>query len=64
MNPLTPEASLLVKLGSIAVHAEEMLSPDGHPLDKHALQCLLRDAEVVQWREKMNLMGLLPVKRK
>lgn len=58
---LTPKLSLLVKLGSIAVHAEEMISPTGHHFDRAALQTLLDDAEVKQWIKDMGVY--MPVKR-
>jgi hypothetical protein len=54
--------SLAMKLGSIAVHAEELLSPDGHEFDKVALDNLLQDPEVKSWIEAMGPM--LPRKRK
>lgn len=54
--------SLMVKLGSIAVHADEMLSLDGHAFDRTALEALLRDPEVVAWVRSMG--ALLPLKRK
>jgi hypothetical protein len=60
-NPEKPTLSLLVKLGSIAVHAEELLSPKGHPVDKIALQSLLTDPEVKQWLKDMG--AFMPVKR-
>lgn len=63
-KPLQPGVPLLVKLGSIAVHVEELLSPDGHNFDRVALAELLRDPEVVAWRESMDAMALLPVKRR
>jgi hypothetical protein len=53
---------LLVKLGSIAVHAGEYLSPHGHPLDLIALKQLLADREVCDWVKTMGPM--LPVKRR
>ena len=62
-NPLHPPASLLVKIGSIAVHAEEILSPKGHEFDRHALETLFDDAEVKEWIAQMNAMAMLPVKR-
>jgi hypothetical protein len=62
-NPLRPTASLLVKLGSIAIHAEELLSPTGHPLDRVAMQTLYGDEEVKDWIAQMNAMAMLPVKR-
>lgn len=62
-DPLKPGMTLLVKLGSIAVHAEELLSPAGHDFDKNAIDLLLRDTEVIEWRKRMDDMALLPVKR-
>lgn len=59
--PLQPSAALLAKLGSIAVHADEMLSPTGHAFDASALTALLQDAEVRQWITDMGPM--LPRKR-
>lgn len=55
--------SLLVKLGSIAVHAEEMMSPKGHEFDKAALDTLLEDPEVKEWLEAMDRLAFLPKKR-
>ena len=63
MNPLQPSASLLVKLGSIAVHTEELLGPGGHHFDVETLKVLLNDQEVVEWEIAMHEMALLPVKR-
>lgn len=62
-DPLKPSIQLLSKLGSIAVHADEMLSAKGHTADKAALQALLRDADVVAWCNEMTKMAMLPVKR-
>lgn len=53
--------SLQSKLGSICVHAEEMLSAKGHAFDRHALEGLLFDSEVTAWLKKLG--PLLPVKR-
>lgn len=63
MSALSPGPSLLCKLGSIIVHAEELASPGGHPFDKHALDSLLADSSVVQWLAAMRFMSMLPVKR-
>jgi len=60
---LTPPIPLLVKLGSIAVHVDEMLSVHGHEFDKVALQQLLADAEVKEWIAAMTKLAMLPVKR-
>ena len=60
---LNPNVGLLCKLGSIAVHAEEFLSPKGHAFDRTALERLFVDPEVVQWLKEMDAMALLPKKR-
>ena len=62
-DPLKPSATLLIKLGSMVVHYEEMTSPKGHQFDKHALDTLTNDAEVKAWFAEMNKMAFLPVKR-
>jgi hypothetical protein len=62
-NPLQPTPSLLSKLGSIAVHAEELLSPSGHAFDRHALESLMSDSEVREWIQQMDDMAFLPKKR-
>jgi hypothetical protein len=61
-DSLKPGLSLLVKLGSIAVHAEEMLSPEGHVFDTVAINKLIDDPEVKTWIKDMK--AFLPVKRK
>lgn len=60
-DPLTPPPALLVKLGSIAVHVEEYLSPHRHPFDKTAIELLLNDPDVKAWIVSMG--AFLPVKR-
>lgn len=62
-DPLKPELSLLCKLGSIAVHADELLSPSGHEFDRHAMASLFHDAEVRQWLRAMQKLALVPEKR-
>lgn len=62
-DPLKPSITLLVKIGSIAVHIDEILSPDGHIFDRHALESLQADPEVKEWIEQMTQMAFLPVKR-
>jgi len=62
-DPLKPSISLLVKLGSIAVHAEELLSSKGHDFDKRTIDALLTDPEVWEWRQQMDKMAMLPLKR-
>lgn len=63
MNELAPPVTVLVKLGSIAVHADEMLSPGGHDFDRVALHGLLSDPEVVEWLAGMDRMAMVPKKR-
>ena len=60
-DALKPSLTLLSKLGSIAIHAEEMLSPTGLYVDRISLEGLLQDAEVVSWLKEMKVY--LPVKR-
>jgi hypothetical protein len=59
----SPSLSLLVKLGSIAVHVDEMLSSLGHNVDREAIKQLLADPEVATWIEQMTDEGMLPVQR-
>jgi hypothetical protein len=58
---------LVVKLGSIAVHAEELLdglkSGAWSPLDIEAIRSLLDDPEVKEFRVEADKLALLPVKR-
>lgn len=56
--------SLVCKLGSIATHAEELLSDDGHSFDRAAIMGLLGDHEVRHLLAQMKEMALLPVMRK
>ncbi len=60
-DPLQPTLSLLSKLGSITVHAQELLSPGGHDYDLIALKALLQDREVQEWLREMKVY--IPVKR-
>jgi hypothetical protein len=60
---LNPSVPLLCKLGSIIVHADELMSQDGHEFDRLALEQLLRDAEVKAWLAGMRGMALIPEKR-
>ena len=62
-DPLKPAPALLIKIGSMVVHLEEMLSSKGHEFDKHALDTLTNDPEVREWFAAMTKMAFLPVKR-
>ena len=63
MKALKPTPMLLCKLGSIAVHADEMLSADGHEFDRVALMQLMADADVKAWLQEMDDMAMIPKKR-
>lgn len=63
-DALKPEVGLLVKLGSIVVHVEEMLSADGHHFDRIALDGLMADPDVKSWLKELDSMALIPKKRK
>jgi len=60
-DPLKPDLPLLMKLGSIIVHAEEMISPQGHEVDREALKALLANDDVQAWIKDMGVF--LPLKR-
>ncbi len=56
------DLQLAMKLGGIAIHAEEWIET-GEPLDLEALKALLSDEEVQQWLNKMSDLALVPLKR-
>lgn len=58
------DVTVLIKLGSIAIHAEEMMSPTGHEFDRIALNGLLNDPEIKTWLAAMDRLAFLPKKRK
>lgn len=60
---LAPPPSLLIKLGSIIVHYQELNSPSGHAFDKTTIDSLLEDVEVKNWMIEMDRLALLPKKR-
>ena len=62
-DPLKPDATVLIKLGSIAVHADEFLSSDGSHFDAEAIRGLVADPEVADWLKQMDAMAFLPKKR-
>lgn len=53
----------LIKLGSIARHADEMLGPNGHPFDAETIRSLLTDPDVVEVMAALDRSSLLPSKR-
>lgn len=62
-NPLKPTPALLCKLGSVLVHADELISSKGHDFDRHALEQLVADPEVKEWLAQMDAMAMIPRKR-
>jgi hypothetical protein len=62
-DPLKVKAGVLIKLGSLAVHTEEMISSKGHHFDRAAIQALLDDPEIREWLKEMDKLAFLPVKR-
>ncbi len=61
---LQPSASVGIKLASLAVHADELLSPGGDThFDGEAIKGILADAEVQAYIETLRPFALLPVKR-
>jgi len=62
-DPLTPDTTLLCKLGSIAVHVEEGLSAQGHHFDWAVVKALLDDEQVKHWIKQMDELALVPRKR-
>ena len=62
-NPLKPTPALLCKLGSVLVHAQELISTSGHAFDRHALEQLTEDPEVKEWLAQMDAMAMIPRKR-
>ena len=60
---LKPSIRLLVKLGSLIVHYDEMISAKKHEFDRCAIDSLRNDPEVVEWFKGMHKHALLPIKR-
>lgn len=60
---LQPSVTLLVKVGSIVVHADEALSPHGHTFDIEAIKPLLADPDVAAWIAAGTAAAMLPLKR-
>jgi hypothetical protein len=56
-----PSPAVLIKLGSVAVHAEELVSEDGCEVDAIGIRNLMMDRDLRRWVKSMG--ALLPVKR-
>jgi len=52
-DPLKPDMTLLIKLGSLIVHQDEYMSSNGHHFDKVAMDALKREARHV---DKLRIM--------
>lgn len=61
---LKPSPALLAKIGSAIVHAQELLSDDGHAFDRTALNACLADAEVKEWIAQMDAAAMVPKRRR
>ena len=62
-NPLKPSMSLLSKVGSLILHAEEFMSYTGHFVDKTEFDRLMVDPEIKEWLQSMDELALVPKKR-
>lgn len=63
IDALSPSPRLLAKIGSIVIHTEEYLSPNGHDFDREAIRSLLLDLEVREWLSAMEVLAMLPLRR-
>lgn len=63
VDTYAPPIALLVKLGSIVVHADEYVSGSGHEFDLQAIKSLVADREVLAWLASMDAKAFLPVRR-
>ncbi len=57
------ETTALIKLASIAVHADELIGPNGALVDASVIRSLLTDPEVAEVLLALEMKALLPVKR-
>lgn len=60
---LKPSATLLIKIGSLLVHYQELHGGQGHAFDKNVIDQLEADPDVVDWLETMTRGAFLPVRR-
>lgn len=63
LKPMNPSISLLIKLGSIVVHADEYTSAGSHDVDREAIRSGLMDDDVQAWIAEMTKLAFLPLKR-
>ena len=62
-DALKPTPQLLIKIGSLITHYQELNSPDGHELDQATITALEADEDVQQWLKQMDDNAFLPKKR-
>lgn len=62
-DPLKPSATLLCKIGSIVIHADEFTGKGSHRFDLAAIKSLLKDDEVETWLCQMEGLALIPKRR-
>lgn len=60
---LRPVPSILLALLSVAIHAEELLSPTGHAIDRVAMKSAMDAPGLREWIAEMTKAGYAPVKR-
>lgn len=58
-----PTPDVGVALASIAIHAQEALSPGGHEFDVVAIQATLSRTDVQEYFRELDALALLPVMR-
>ena len=63
VDTYAPPIALLVKLGSIVVHADEYVGGNGHQFDLDAIKALVADREVLAWLASMDTKAFLPIRR-
>lgn len=63
VDTYAPSISLLVKLGSLAVHVDEYFGGKGHSFDEEAMETIIWDREVRAWLAAMDAVGFLPIRR-
>lgn len=64
VKDIRPSGTAAIKLASIAVHADELLSEGGSiEFDGGAIRTLLADPEVVAYLDLLRPLALLPEKR-
>ncbi len=63
MDVLKPTPQLLIKLGSLIVHYEEFVSPNGSVIDKQTIDAMMKQDDVKEWFTEMRKLALLPLKR-